>query len=48
MAGAIALVPDEWLGQSPELARASYRDYLCARLEAPRLFLEETEAARGS
>ncbi|HET9093742.1 MAG TPA: HipA family kinase [Solirubrobacteraceae bacterium] len=48
IAAAVALVPDEWLGADPAAARAQYVAYLCARLEAPRGFVAETEAARGA
>jgi hypothetical protein len=43
---AVALVPDEWLGEEPAAARTTYVDYLCARLAAPRAFVDEAEAAR--
>jgi hypothetical protein len=39
-----ALVPDEWLDGDD---RGVYAEYLCARLEAPRAFVDEAEAARG-
>ena len=45
---AVELVPDDWLGGEPDAARAEYVAYFCARLEAPRAFVEETEAARGA
>ena len=45
--GAAALVPDSWLGEDHGSARAAYVDYLCARLAAPRAFVDEAEAARG-
>jgi len=45
---AILNVPDEWLGQDPAAARERYASYLLARLEAPRLFAQEAEAARGA
>lgn len=39
-------IPDQWLGNEPAFAdlatqRAAYREYLLARLEPPRLFVEE-------
>jgi hypothetical protein len=48
VAAVVALVPDDWLGEDPEAARAEYVQYLCARLQAPRGFVEEAEAARGA
>ncbi|MCL2419490.1 MAG: aminotransferase class I and II [Conexibacteraceae bacterium] len=45
IAGVVGLVPDAWL---TETARASYRDYLAARVAPPRGFLTEAEAARGA
>ncbi|MGH2860512.1 MAG: HipA family kinase [Solirubrobacteraceae bacterium] len=48
VAGAVALVPDGWLGSSPDAARDEYVAYLCARLAAPRVFVAEAEAARAS
>jgi hypothetical protein len=48
VAATVALVPDDWLGSSPDAARREYVQYLCARLAAPRVFVEEAEAARGS
>ena len=45
---AVGLVPDEWLGHEPAATRAAYLAYLCARLEYPRPFLDEAEAARGA
>jgi hypothetical protein len=47
VSAAVALVPDDWLGDDPPAARAEYADYLCARLAPPRGFVEEAEAARG-
>ena len=41
---AVAGVPAEWLGP---VARDVYVDYLLRRLEAPREFVDEAEAARG-
>ena len=48
VAAAVDLVPDDWLGGDPGAARAEYVAYLCARLEAPRSFVAEAEAAHGS
>jgi HipA-like kinase len=48
VAAAVALVPDDWLGPSPGAARDEYISYLCARLVAPRAFVDEAELARGS
>lgn len=47
----VDLVPEGWLEglapfASPEEHRAAYRDYLAARLAAPRPWVEEAEAAR--
>jgi hypothetical protein len=39
-----ALVPDAWLDGDD---RAVYVEYLCARLEAPRAFVDAAEAARA-
>ena len=48
VAAAVALVPDDWLGGEPQAARAAYVAYLCARLEAPRAFVDQAQAARGA
>jgi hypothetical protein len=48
IAAAIELVPADWLEQPSDAARAHYRDYLNARIAAPRGFLREAEAARGA
>ncbi len=32
-AAVVAVVPDEWLGSDPDRARATYVDFLSARLE---------------
>jgi hypothetical protein len=45
---AVARVPDDWLGPDPDGARAGYVAYLRARLQEPRGFVEEAEAARGT
>jgi hypothetical protein len=45
---AVALVPAAWLGEHPEIDRASYIEYFAARLAAPRGFVVEAEAARGA
>ena len=39
------LVPAEWLGADDR--RGTYVDYLCRRLDEPRLFAQEAERARG-
>jgi hypothetical protein len=44
--GAVALVPDDWLGPDPGSARAGLRGFLERRLAAPRSFVEEGERAR--
>ena len=46
IAAVAELVPDDWLGEDPLAARAAYVDFLCARLAAPRAFVDEAEAAR--
>jgi hypothetical protein len=48
VAAAVALVPGDWLGADPDAVRASYVEYLCARLMAPRGFVDEAEAVRGA
>lgn len=45
-------IPANWLGDEPQFAsvdahRAAYLQYLLARLEAPRAFVEEAERARA-
>jgi hypothetical protein len=45
---AVALVPDDWLGAEADVIRASYAEYLCARLATSRGFVDEAEAARGA
>jgi len=47
--GVLAGVPDAWLEDrgGPEARRAEYVDYLCARLEGPRGWVDEAEEARG-
>ena len=49
----LALIPDGWLGDVPELGdpsthRTAYARYLLSRLEEPRPFLPETIGARGA
>lgn len=48
----ISLIPSEWLGDveqfgSVEVHRQAYRDYLMARLEEPRAWVEEAARARA-
>ena len=44
----VSAVPAEWLGGATgEDAAARYVEYLLRRLEAPRGFAEEADAARG-
>jgi hypothetical protein len=45
---ALEQVPDDWLGEEPQLEREAYRRYLLDRLEAPRGFVQEAERARGA
>ncbi len=47
----VNLIPDEWLGDVPELGdvtahRQAYIEYFCKRLEAPRAFAQEASRAR--
>lgn len=42
----IGVVPDAWLGDSARDTRRHYRDYLRARLVAPRPFVEEVQRVR--
>jgi HipA-like protein len=44
--GAVALVPDVWLGVEPEARRAGFADFLHRRLTAPRTWVQEAERAR--
>jgi hypothetical protein len=47
----LADVPDDWLSRGngdPAATRHAYLEYLMRRLEAPRNFVAETEAARGA
>jgi hypothetical protein len=46
VAGAAALVPDEWLGDDPGARRADLVGFLEARLEQPREFVQEAERGR--
>jgi hypothetical protein len=45
VAGAVDMIPDEWLGDSAYEKRG-YRQYLLARLIGPRPWLDEAEGAR--
>ena len=47
LATAVALVPEEWLGDDPEAPRAISPDFLAERLRAPRAFVDEAEGARA-
>ncbi len=47
VAGAVALVPDEWLGSDPVERRADFEAFLRDRLESPRGFVAEAEDARA-
>jgi hypothetical protein len=44
--GAVALVPEGWLGANPAARREDLTAFLHARLQAPRGFVEEAERAR--
>lgn len=46
--GAIADVPDDWLGDDPTASRDAYRRYLLERLAPPRPFLSDIEAGNGA
>jgi hypothetical protein len=48
ISAAVGLVPDDWLGAEPTSARASYVEYLWARVTGPRGFVSEAEAARDT
>ena len=48
-----AAIPDDWLPaepglETPDAHRRAYVDYLMARLEAPRAFVEEADRARAA
>jgi hypothetical protein len=45
--GAVALVPDAWLGANPASRRGDLAAFLTARLATPRAFVAEAERARG-
>lgn len=45
---AVALVPEQWLGDDPAIRRADRRDFLANRLREPRAFVSEAERARRS
>jgi hypothetical protein len=45
--GAVALVPDSWLGEDPGARRDDLTAFLHERLAEPRGFVEEVERARG-
>jgi hypothetical protein len=45
--GAVALVPDAWLGETPTERRADFEAFLRERLEPPRRFVTEAEDARA-
>jgi hypothetical protein len=44
----IAALPDDWLGADPAASRREYAGYLRGRLEEPRAFVAEAEAARDA
>ena len=44
---AVALVPEDWLGDDPDGRRRDLSDFLAERLRAPRAFVDEAEAARA-
>ena len=47
VAGAVAAVPDAWLGADPAARRTDLGGFLRTRLREPRAFVEEVERARG-
>jgi hypothetical protein len=52
LARILSQMPDDWLISHPRFAdadaqRAGYLEYLTARLETPRVFVEEAEHARA-
>jgi HipA-like protein len=47
VAGAVAPVPDPWLGSAPQARRADFEAFLSERLAAPREFVEEADDARA-
>jgi hypothetical protein len=46
--GAVADVPDDWLGHDPTTSRDAYRRFLLDRLAPPRPFLSDIEAGHGA
>jgi hypothetical protein len=44
---AVALVPEEWLGEDPSGRRSDLAGFLTERLQAPRAFVDEAEGARA-
>jgi hypothetical protein len=44
---AVALVPEEWLGDDPSGRRGDLAGFLSERLRAPRAFVREAEEARA-
>jgi hypothetical protein len=44
---AVALVPEEWLGDDPAARRRDLSDFLAERLRSPRAFVGEAEGARA-
>jgi hypothetical protein len=47
LATAVALVPEDWLGDDPSGRRSDLAGFLTERLRAPRAFVGEVEAARA-
>jgi hypothetical protein len=43
----VELMPDTWLGGSPDERRADFAAFLERRLRPPRVFVEEAERARA-
>ena len=44
---AVALVPEDWLGDDPSARRSDLADFLTERLRAPRAFVDEAEEVRA-
>jgi hypothetical protein len=44
----VTAVPGEWLDDDEDAARRAYVEYLLRRLEPPRAFATEAEAARAA
>jgi hypothetical protein len=47
LGNAVALVPDDWLGDDPSARRSDLAGFLTERLRGPRAFVDEAEEARA-